>query len=72
MVDAHDQAFGVHTGQWAEPDVGHLCKLMREAFENRSELAKKGIEARKTAEHFSWDNAASVAVATIADQLHAK
>jgi glycosyltransferase involved in cell wall biosynthesis len=69
LVDAHDDDFHIHTGQWAEPDIAHLRFLMRSAFENRGELREKGIVARAHALHFSWRNSARVALQTIQQHL---
>lgn len=62
MVEAHCDDFGIHTGLWAEPDIGHLRHLMRTAFMNRDELIEKGRMARLTAESLTWDNASRVAL----------
>jgi GT2 family glycosyltransferase len=40
-------------GQWAEPDVDHLRRLMRHAFENRDEVKTKGKNAQKAAQNYS-------------------
>lgn len=69
MVEAHDDHFSIHGGMWAEPSVPHLRHLMRQAYENRGELAEKGRIARITAERFSWDNSASFALDTIKKSL---
>ena len=69
LVDAHDNDFHIHTGQWAEPDIAHLKFLMRSAFENRGEVREKGTAARAQALRFSWENSARVAVQTIQQHL---
>ena len=48
--------------KWGLPDVPHLRKLMRYCYENRDECAKRGIEARKTAEKWTWDITAKNAI----------
>lgn len=69
MVEAHDEDFNIHTGLWAEPDIGHLRHQMRTAFENRAALAEKGRLARLTAERFTWGNAATISLETIRQHL---
>jgi len=69
MVEAHDDDFNIHSGMWAEPDVAHLRHLMRSAYQNREELIEKGRMARLTAEKFTWNNAANVALRTIHQHL---
>jgi glycosyltransferase involved in cell wall biosynthesis len=71
MVEAHDDDFNIHTGLWAEPDIPHLRRLMRNAFEDRSQLREKGLRARATAEQFTWDNSARVALDAIRKHLAA-
>ncbi|MDD2335544.1 MAG: glycosyltransferase [Geobacteraceae bacterium] len=65
MVDAHDDVFDIHSGQWAEPDIRHLRFLMRRAFENRGEVLEKGRIAHEDAKRFSWRNSAQIAYQTI-------
>jgi glycosyltransferase involved in cell wall biosynthesis len=69
MVDAHDDDFDIHTGQWAEPDVAHLRHLMRTAFQDRQQLSEKGRMARITAEKFTWKHAAEIALQRIYQHL---
>lgn len=69
MVDAHDDDFDIHSGMWAEPDVAHLRHLMRQAYQNREERIEKGRLARLTAEKFTWNHAANVALHTIQQHL---
>lgn len=69
MVEAHDDDFGIRTGQWAEPDIRHLRFLMRSAFENRSEVLDKGRIACRDAQRFSWRNSAHTAYRTILNHL---
>lgn len=50
-------------GSWAEPDVLHLRKLMREVYENREESARRGrAGSRHILGNFTWMNAARKAV----------
>ena len=72
IVDAHDEEFSIHSGQWAEPDIAHLRFLMRNAFENPGELRQKGESARRDALRFSWRNSAQVALRTIGRHLGAE
>jgi len=65
MVEAHDDDFQIHTGLWAEPDIAHLRHLMRTAFEDRCQLSEKGLKARQTAEQFTWQHSATVALQAI-------
>lgn len=69
LVDAHDDDFGIHSGQWAEPDIRHLRFLMRRAFENRGEVLDKGRVAHGDAGHFSWRHSAQTAYRTIIKHL---
>jgi glycosyltransferase involved in cell wall biosynthesis len=41
----HPEYRGLH---WAEPDVAHLRRLMRQVFQNRGEALQKGTQARRT------------------------
>lgn len=44
------------TMNWAEPDVVHLRKLMREVYENRAEADERGKAGREyLLENFNWD-----------------
>lgn len=69
MVDAYDNDFNIHSGQWAEPDLRHLRFLMRRAFENRGEVLDKGQVAHQDAKRFSWQNSAQTAYQTILEHL---
>lgn len=46
-----------YVGEWANPDVGHLRKLMREVYEmSKDDRNKIGSKARERVKHrFSWD-----------------
>ncbi len=42
---------------WAEPDINHAAKLMREAFENKDEYVSTGIKGKSYIEkHFSHES----------------
>lgn len=69
MVEAHDPAYGIAGGLWAEPDLIHLKALMRRAYREREELREKGRRARATAEALSWDAAADIALRTMARSI---
>jgi len=69
LVDAHDDNFAIHSGQWAEPDIRHLRFLMRRAFENQDEVLDKGRAAHEDAQRFSWRNSAQIAYQTIVKHL---
>ncbi|MRR06573.1 MAG: glycosyltransferase [Deltaproteobacteria bacterium] len=69
LVDAHDDDFAIHSGQWAEPDIRHLRFLMRRAFENQDEVLAKGQAAHEDAQRFSWRNSAHTAYQTIVKHL---
>lgn len=72
MVEAHDNDFDIHSGMWAEPDVAHLRYLMRNAYQNEEERLEKGRQARLTAEKFTWNRSAEIALATIRGHLAAQ
>jgi glycosyltransferase involved in cell wall biosynthesis len=65
LVDAHCDIFDIHTGQWAEPDVAHLRRLMRQTVEDPATRKRKGIQARLDAEKWSWSHAAEIAMQAI-------
>lgn len=65
MVAAHDEDFHIHTGLWAEPDIAHLRHLMRTAFQDRQQLREKGLNARRTAEQFTWKKSAEIALQAV-------
>ena len=44
--------------QWATPDIKELRKLMRWAYNNRSEVARRGKILRENAMQHSWANSA--------------
>lgn len=44
--------------KWAKPDLKHLRKLMRYAFEHKDECVSKGKLARCDIESFSWKSSA--------------
>lgn len=69
MVDAQDSQFDICTGQWAEPDSAHLRFLMRQCFQNPSEVHEKGMTARDDALRFTWRNSAQIALKTIDHHL---
>lgn len=69
MVEAYDRDFGISTGLWAEPDVTHLRYLMRSAFHQREQLYEKGRLARLTAEQFTWDESARIALNNIREYM---
>ncbi|MFK3739408.1 glycosyltransferase family 4 protein [Massilia sp. TN1-12] len=71
MVEAHDEDFGIHGGMWAEPDIAHLRHLMRSAYQNKEERLEKGRMARLTAERFTWNHSAGIALDTIRQHLAA-
>lgn len=47
---------GTHmeTGLWAEPSLDSTVAAMQAAYNNRDEVVRKGVEAVKTAAHYSW------------------
>lgn len=65
MVPAQDPEFGINTGLWAEPDVEHLCALMRLAFEKQADLREKGQQAHLDAQAYSWQKSALAATNVI-------
>jgi len=49
-------------GIWAEPDFDHLEYVMRDVYENYSNLKSKAIEGSKQVrKKFTWENAANIA-----------
>ena len=40
---------------WAEPDLGHLRRLMRHVYAHREEACRKGERAARDAAAFSWE-----------------
>jgi glycosyltransferase involved in cell wall biosynthesis len=54
-------------GLWAEPDIGHMRRLMREVYENPEAARKRGLAGGEwVRSRFSWDQAARIAAETIA------
>ena len=50
-------------GDWAQPDVNSLRRLMRHVFENPEEARAKGIAAReRMRNHWTWDHAVNKAL----------
>jgi len=44
---------------WADPDPGHLRRLMRQVYENQEEARRRGLAAAcEMAERWTWPNAA--------------
>lgn len=53
-------------GEWADPDVADLRRLLRHVYENPEEAAETGRRARLDAERrWSWDRAARIALASL-------
>ena len=47
---------------WAEPDLGHAAELMRSAFEDREEAARRGARGREyVREHLSPEAVGAIA-----------
>lgn len=64
FFDSEDGDYGL----WAEPDMGHLRRLMREVFENQAAAQKRGAAAgRRMRTTFTWDAAAEIAVSALDD-----
>ncbi|HKB64615.1 MAG TPA: glycosyltransferase family 4 protein [Pyrinomonadaceae bacterium] len=65
MVAVNDSFFfPVHLGlgEWAQPDINSLRRLMRHVFENPEEARAKGIRAReRVCNHWTWDHAVATA-----------
>lgn len=54
-------------GQWAEPDIRHMRRLMREVYENPETARARGLAGGEwVRSRFSWDAAARIAAETIA------
>ena len=69
LVDAHDPDFNICTGQWAEPDIDHLRFLMRQSFQNASQVRERGQAARSDVMRLSWRNSAQIALQAIERHL---
>ncbi|BCU75855.1 glycosyltransferase family 4 protein [Luteolibacter sp. LG18] len=55
-------------GTWARPNVAHLRRLMRQVVEQREESTALGqAAAREVAAKWTWDHAAEVALARVAE-----
>ncbi|HKE55406.1 MAG TPA: glycosyltransferase [Pyrinomonadaceae bacterium] len=53
---------GTAYGEWAQPDLGHLRKLMRHVFENQAEAREKGQAGRAdVCCRWTWDHAVTTA-----------
>jgi glycosyltransferase involved in cell wall biosynthesis len=50
---------------WFEPSFLELTKTLRYVYENRSELAAKGVAAAKATRHLTWQNATNLYCARI-------
>jgi glycosyltransferase involved in cell wall biosynthesis len=65
MVPVHDPCFfpaGKDLGDWAQPDLQELRKLMRHVFENPAEAKAKGRLARtEVCNRWTWDHAVTIA-----------
>jgi glycosyltransferase involved in cell wall biosynthesis len=69
MIDVHDPVRfpgpGPY-GQWAQPDVEHLCALMRHVYEHPDEAREKGRRAREeVSARWTWERAAAAACAAL-------
>lgn len=69
MIDVHDPVRfpgpGPY-GQWAQPDVEHLCALMRHLVAHPAEAREKGLRAREeVCARWTWDQAAAAACAAL-------
>ncbi len=61
LVGEEGENYPAH-GTWAEPDLDHAARLMREVWENPDEARARGARAqREIAEHFSLDAVGRVA-----------
>ncbi|MCA1569074.1 MAG: glycosyltransferase [Chloroflexi bacterium] len=61
LVGPEGENYPAH-GTWAEPDLDHAARLMREVWENPAEARARGARAqREIAEHFSLDAVGRVA-----------
>lgn len=65
LVPVYDPYFfpgGGALGEWAQPDVDALRKLMRRVYENPEEAREKGRRAREeVCRRLTWDHAATTA-----------
>jgi glycosyltransferase involved in cell wall biosynthesis len=48
-------------GEWAQPDINSLRRLLRHVFENPGEARAKGIRARQRVCNWTWDHAVATA-----------
>lgn len=63
MVPVDDAFFFLPgVGEWAQPDVSSLRRLLRHVFENPAEAKAKGLRAReRVCNYWTWDHAVNVA-----------
>jgi Glycosyl transferases group 1 len=59
-------------GVWAQPDVDHAARLMREVFENREEAARRGAQAAVDIRASNGPEAAGRAMAARLEALEAE
>jgi len=52
---------------WGMPDIKILREKLRYCFEHRDQVKKKGDQALKDAQEWSWDNSASIALTHLKD-----
>ncbi len=51
--------------EWAEPDLSHFKKTMRQVYENQDEAKEKGLLGKKVAKDYSWENVGRKMIDTI-------
>jgi glycosyltransferase involved in cell wall biosynthesis len=57
------------TMKWAEPDIQHLQKLMRHAYENREEVLARGRVAREDMLQMTWEKAGEALIFAIEEVI---
>lgn len=63
MVAVNDPFFYLPgLGEWAQPDINSLRRLLRHVFEHPAEAKAKGVRAReRVCKYWTWDHAVSTA-----------
>lgn len=63
--------YGVHLGQWAEPDTEHLRELMLKVYNNYKECKKKALHAAHIIhEEQTWDCIADQVLEILGDKIY--
>lgn len=67
------QGYGIHLGNWAEPDFDHLKELMLDAVENWEENKQKAVRsARIIHGNQTWSHMADLVLDILGDKIYEK